>query len=542
MKNKDNIFSIPKENNKSDEDIYFTDEGRKLEIFRIERSICTIISKRGLGEGFFLKLPIGETTISTITTCEDIISIQSLKYETPFKLILHNGRKIKITPDKKKRKIYSFKEENITIIQLIEEDDISQIEFIYVDSYYFLKNENRFSIRENISFYENIERKIRIYKIGELLYKKNFYFSFSSSCPLSQGTPILLNKTLQLIGIYTSDKKGKNTKIGTYIGNIIEKIVGKKNYFYATYLVESTNLPTQLFGLDFKGLTVDNATMNVEGKELKFVKKFTFSSTGLQKIKISLKKDKLITTMKEMFKETSLFAYENEFLDTSIVTNMDYTFDRCFRLQSINLEGINTENVNSMKYTFSLCTNLIEINMTMLNTSMVTTIEGMLAGCSNLSSIDLSTFDTKLVTNMSSLFYGCTNIKEIILINNQANSFRTNNVSDMSFMFKNCSKLSKLDLSYFDTQNVIDMQSIFNGCSNLTYLNINSFTTNQCLNFMNMFYRCNSLIKIDISPTFNPLKDSNINFNMFHHTNKLRYNNLKDKLGYPSNFDNIIYY
>ncbi len=41
-------------------------------------------------------------------------------------------------------------------------------------------------------------------------------------------------------------------------------------------------------------------------------------------------------------------------------------------------------------------------------------------------------------------------------------------MTDMGYMFSNCSALTTLDLCSFDTQNATAMRDMFNGCSILT--------------------------------------------------------------------------
>ena len=52
-------------------------------------------------------------------------------------------------------------------------------------------------------------------------------------------------------------------------------------------------------------------------------------------------------------------------------------------------------------------------------------------------------------------------------------SFNTNNVTDMSYMFYCCEKLSKLNLSSFNTINVNNMSEMFSSCDNLNIIKIN---------------------------------------------------------------------
>ena len=55
-------------------------------------------------------------------------------------------------------------------------------------------------------------------------------------------------------------------------------------------------------------------------------------------------------------------------------------------------------------------------------------------------------------------------------------NFNTQNVTNMVYMFRECSSLTSLDLSNFNTQNVTYMPSMFLGCSSLTSLDLSKFT------------------------------------------------------------------
>ena len=98
------------------------------------------------------------------------------------------------------------------------------------------------------------------------------------------------------------------------------------------------------------------------------------------------------------------------------------------------------------------------------------------------------------LTNMSYMFYNCSSLKELNL-----SSFNTNQVTNMSYMFDNCSSLKQLDLSSFNTNQVNDMRRMFNNCSSLIELNISSFNTNKVLykyNIGKIFSSINKSCKI----------------------------------------------
>ena len=70
-------------------------------------------------------------------------------------------------------------------------------------------------------------------------------------------------------------------------------------------------------------------------------------------------------------------------------------------------------------------------------------------------------------------FYSFSNLTTIEGIEN----LNTEEVTDMSEMFYNCSSLTSLDVSKFNTDKVTDMSGMFWGCKKLTSLDLSSFNT-----------------------------------------------------------------
>ena len=97
-----------------------------------------------------------------------------------------------------------------------------------------------------------------------------------------------------------------------------------------------------------------------------------------------------------------------EYLNTAKVTNMNYMFDNCESLKSLDLTKFNTENVTSMKFMFEACTTLTSLDVSNFNTAKVTDINYMFSNCSALTTIYASdNFVTNKVTNGNDMFYGC---------------------------------------------------------------------------------------------------------------------------------------
>ena len=149
-----------------------------------------------------------------------------------------------------------------------------------------------------------------------------------------------------------------------------------------------------------------------------------------------------------------------------------------------------------------------------LNTEKVTDMSYMFNNCSKLSSLDVSKFNTANVTNMSYMFYSCSALLSLDVTN-----FNTEKVTDMSYMFNNCSKLTSLDVSKFNTVNVTNMNSMFYNCSKLTSLDVTKFNTANVTNMKFMFYSCSALLSLDVT-NFNTEKVTDMSF-MFSSCSKL---------------------
>ena len=98
-----------------------------------------------------------------------------------------------------------------------------------------------------------------------------------------------------------------------------------------------------------------------------------------------------------------------------------------------------------------------------------------------------------------SWFSGMTNLESI----EGMSYLNTSEVTDMRWMFYNCSKLTSLDLSHFDTSIVDYMARMFSGCNSLTTLDLSSFNTSLVDDMSNMFYECRNLQTIYVGSGWN---------------------------------------
>ena len=183
--------------------------------------------------------------------------------------------------------------------------------------------------------------------------------------------------------------------------------------------------------------------------------------------------------------------------NTAKVTNMGNMFNGCSALTSLDLTNFNTANVEFMDYMFNGCSALTSLDLTNFNTAKVTNMSNMFKGCSALTSLDLTNFNTAKVTEMGNMFNGCSALKSLDLTN-----FNTAKVTEMGNMFNGCSALTSLDLTNFNTANVKFMDYMFKGCSALTSLDLTNFNTANVTYMNNMFEGCSALTTIYASDKF----------------------------------------
>ena len=177
---------------------------------------------------------------------------------------------------------------------------------------------------------------------------------------------------------------------------------------------------------------------------------------------------------------------------------------------------------------FYQCTNLTDIEgIENLNTEKVTDMSWMFFKCEKLSSLDLSNFNTEKVTNMYGMFSACSALTSLDLSN-----FNTEKVTNMHGMFSACYALTLLDLSNFNTEKVKYMGRMFEFCSSLTSLDLSNFNTEKVTDMSYMFRGCSALTTIYASDKF-VTDQVTYGVNMFSNCTKLKgfidYMNNSDK-------------
>ena len=206
------------------------------------------------------------------------------------------------------------------------------------------------------------------------------------------------------------------------------------------------------------------------------------------------------------FKKVTSNNIESLDLNHAVIVNKPTVGDMC-RLLGINSTAIKsvvfdksfkTYAPTSLYGFFRGLTKLETIkDLKYLNTEQVTNMSYMFSDCSALTSLDVTHFNTAKVTNMNYMFYRCSKLTSL-----DVTKFNTANVTNMSYMFESCSALSSLDLSNFNTAIVTDMSYMFYGCSALSSLDLSNFYTKEVGNMVCMFSGCSALKTIYASEKF----------------------------------------
>jgi hypothetical protein len=186
------------------------------------------------------------------------------------------------------------------------------------------------------------------------------------------------------------------------------------------------------------------------------------------------------------FIPTTVNTYESTWLErvailSHNITSFSYRFQRCFSLQSVELENasnvtnmsgmffdcsslrtgpdLDTQNVTTVESMFSGCRALRTVPQ--YNTEKVETFFGMLENCQTLTHLPTFNIKTTGTVSLSRMVSGCALLQFVPLIDTQA-------ATSMNAMFSSCRTLQTVPL--FDMGNVTDTQNMFSGCTNLRSL------------------------------------------------------------------------
>lgn len=129
-----------------------------------------------------------------------------------------------------------------------------------------------------------------------------------------------------------------------------------------------------------------------------------------------------------------------------------------------------------------------------VNTSDVTDMSHMFSECTRLETLNLSGFEMSQVENISCMFYHCDSLRSVNI-----SGWNTASARLMDKLFAYCSSLEALEARWLNTSRATNLSNMFYCCKSLKRLDLSSFDTSQNLYLNGMFYGCEALQTVDVS-------------------------------------------
>lgn len=154
----------------------------------------------------------------------------------------------------------------------------------------------------------------------------------------------------------------------------------------------------------------------------------------------------------------------NAFADTSKVTSLNSVFSYS-NLTNLDISNWNLDSLSDVSFAFSYAQDLETISYDRNKFAQFPKVNGLFGGCSKLKNGFFTPSD--VTEDMSYMFYGCSSMLtcDISTLDEANPYYAPTNVSNL---FRGCSNLGSIDLSYMNWDKVTDASRMFEGCSSMS--------------------------------------------------------------------------
>ena len=203
-------------------------KGTETILEQMKFSVCKILNVENKGTGFFCNIPLENKFIKVLITNNHVIGDKDLFEGNSIKLSLNDDKiQIKIVL-RSSRKMFTNKELDITFIEIIEEDLLKYINFLEIDEMIYINEDfiNEYYCKKQI--YTLHYPKSECLNVSYGIFKEKKQEEIYHYCNTEEGSsggPILLLKTLKVIGIHKASNKAQDLNIGTFIKYAIDQFI-----------------------------------------------------------------------------------------------------------------------------------------------------------------------------------------------------------------------------------------------------------------------------------------------------------------------------
>ena len=196
---------------------------------------------------------------------------------------------------------------------------------------------------------------------------------------------------------------------------------------------------------------------------------------------------------------TDVFFEEVKFVDvdlSNLSTMREFMADRCFKyVKTVTFENMQGARPTSLQNAFSDI-RASSLDLSWIDASRVESMYSAFAGNRNLRHLILPSFEGNpgLVTDMSWAFSGCSKLSSLDLA-----GLDTSNVTDFSNCFGSCEYLADIDLASLDVSSAVDISSMFDRCLNLNLQGIEGWDVSHVSDFNRAFYMTGTTPELDLS-------------------------------------------
>lgn len=185
-------------------------------------------------------------------------------------------------------------------------------------------------------------------------------------------------------------------------------------------------------------------------------------------------------------------------LSMPIIRDMSQTLSGCDNLVTANFagKGWNFPNLINMPGTFNYCTNLQSVDLTGLNAPLEN-MDYFFNSCYNLTTINFGTMDLSKVNSMTRTF------SNTGMVNMELTNLSLSSLTYMAEGFCNSYKMIYANLQNWDVPNLANAQGLFQNSRNLQIVDMSGWNCPNVQNIAYAFANCNSLTSIVLPASLN---------------------------------------